>query len=290
MKPAAFEYHAPDTVEDAVALLEAHGDQAKILAGGQSLVPLMNMRLARPAVIIDINRIHALDYLTPDGDVLRIGALCRQRCVERSAVVEARCPLLSAAIRLIGHVQIRNRGTVVGSLAHADPAAEATAVFAVLGGTITAVGPDGTRTIPADEYFVSYLTTSLDPRELITEARFPVLPPGAGWSWREIARRHGDFALTGVGVVLTARAGTVKNARIGLTGVGPTPARAARAERVLVGRAPSGALWDEAAEAVRAEIDPDDDIHASAEYRRHVAGVLARRALAEAYARTMEAV
>lgn len=286
MKPAAFEYHAPETVEEAVGLLETYGDQAKVLAGGQSLVPLMNMRLARPAVIVDINRIRALDHLTQDGDGLRVGALCRQRNAERAALVATRCPLLHAALRLVGHVQIRNRGTVVGSLTHADPAAELTAVLAALGGTVTAVGPDGTRTIPADEFFVSYLTTSLDPRELVTEARFPTLPEGAGWSWMEIARRHGDFALAGVGVVVAVSGGRITDARIGLTGVGPTPVRAARTERALAGRAPCDALWNEAADAVRAEIEPDGDIHASAEYRRHVAGVLTRRALAEACTRT----
>jgi len=289
MKPAAFEYHAPETVEEALALLEAHGDEAKVLAGGQSLVPLMNMRLARPGVIVDINRIRALDHLTPDGDALRVGALCRQRGAERAAIVATRCPLLHAALQLVGHVQIRNRGTVVGSLAHADPAAELTAVLAALGGTVTAVGPDGTRTIAADEFFVSYLTTSLDPRELLTEARFPTHPQGAGWSWMEIARRHGDFALAGVGIVLAVRGGRITEARVGLTGVGPTPVRAARAERALAGRVPSDALWTEAADAVREEIDPEGDIHASAEYRRHVAGVLTRRALAEAYTRTAEA-
>jgi len=289
VKPAAFEYHAPRTVDDALALLDAHGDDAKVLAGGQSLVPLMNMRLARPGVVVDINRVAALDYLTLGGGALRIGALCRQRTVERSALAAEHCPLLRDAVRLVGHVQIRNRGTVVGSLAHADPAAEMTAALTLLGGEVTATGPGGERTIPADELFVSYLTTSLDPRELITEARFPVLPAGAGWSWTEIARRHGDFALVGVGVVLTVRGGVIADARIALTGVGPTPVRAARAERALVGAAPGGARGGEAAEAVRAEIEPDDDIHASAAYRRHVAGVLTRRALAEAHDRTREA-
>ncbi len=285
MKPAGFEYHAPETVEEAIALLDAHGDQAKVLAGGQSLVPLMNMRLARPAVIVDINRIRALDYLTPDAGALRVGALCRQRTAEGSAVVAARCPLLGAALHLVGHTQIRNRGTVVGSLAHADPAAELTAVLVALGGSVTAVGPKGTRTIAADELFVSYLTTSLDLRELITEARFPVIPAGAGWSWMEVARRHGDFALAGVGVILAVRAGTIADVRLSLTGVGATPVRAARTEQLLKGRAPSGTLWAEAAQEVRAEIDPDGDIHASAAYRRHVAGVLMQRALAEASTR-----
>jgi len=289
MKPAAFEYHAPDTVEEAVALLDAHGDQAKVLAGGQSLVPLMNMRLARPAVIVDINRIQTLNYLAEDGGTLALGALCRQRAAERSALVARHCPLLGDALALVGHAQIRNRGTVVGSLAHADPAAELCAVLATLGGTVTAVGPQGTRSIPADELFVSYLTTSLDPRELLTEARFPALPRGTGWAWKEIARRHGDFALAGVGVGLALRGGRIAEARIGLTGVGATPVRAARAERSLVGAVPSDALWEAAAEAVRAEVEPDGDIHASAEYRRHIAGVLTRRALAEALTRAREA-
>jgi len=289
VKPAAFEYHAPRTVDEALALLDAHGDEAKVLAGGQSLVPMMNMRLARPGVVVDINRLPALDYLTLDGGALRIGALCRQRAVERSALTAEHCPLLRDAVRLIGHLQIRNRGTVVGSIAHADPAAEMTAALTILGGEVTATGPGGERTIDADELFVSYLTTSLDPRELITEARFPVLPAGAGWSWTEIARRHGDFALVGVGVVLSVRAGVVADARIALTGVGPTPVRATHAERALAGAAPGDALWEQAAEAVRAEVEPDDDIHASAAYRRHVAGVLTGRALAEAHGRAREA-
>jgi len=289
VKPAAFEYHAPHTVEEAVGLLAAHGDDAKVLAGGQSLVPMMNMRLARPAVIVDINRVQALNYLTQDGAHLVLGALCRQRTAERSALVARHCPLLVDALALVGHAQIRNRGTVVGSLAHADPAAELCAVLAALDGTVTAVGPEGTRSISADALFVSFLTTSLDPRELLTEARFPALPRGAGWAWKEIARRHGDFALAGVGVVLAFRGGGIAEARIALTGVGPTPVRATRAERALAGAAPSDALWETAADAVRADLEPDGDIHASAEYRRHLAGVLTRRALSDAAARAREA-
>jgi CO/xanthine dehydrogenase FAD-binding subunit len=289
VKPAAFEYFAPATAEEAADLLAEHGEQAKVLAGGQSLVPLMNMRLARPAVIVDINRIRELDYIRPDGGVLRIGALTRQRTAERSPVVAERCPLLRDALRLVGHVQIRNRGTIGGSIAHADPAAELGAVLAALGGEVTVRGPRGLRVIAAPDLFVTYLTTSLDPRELLVEVRFPALPGGAGWSWMEIARRHGDFALAGVGVVLAARSGVIAEARLGLTGVGPTPVRAPEAERLLVGRAPSQALWEEAAESVRAGIEPDGDIHASSEYRRHIAGVLTRRALGDAWSRLREA-
>jgi aerobic carbon-monoxide dehydrogenase medium subunit len=289
VKPAAFEYFAPAAVEEAVELLAEHGDGAKVLAGGQSLVPLMNMRLARPAVIVDINRLRTLDYIRDDGEALRLGALTRQRTAERSPAVAERCPLLRDALRFVGHPQIRNRGTIGGSIAHADPAAELTAVLAALGGEVTVQGPRGRRVIAAPDLFVTYLTTSLDPRELLVEVRLPALPPRAGWSWMEIARRHGDFALAGVGVVLAERGGVIAEARIGLTGVGPTPVRAGEAERLLAGRSASPALWEDAAQAVRAAIEPEGDIHASGEYRKHVAGVLTRRALAEATSRLREA-
>ena len=289
MKPAAFEYFAPRSIDEAVRLLAEHGSEAKVLAGGQSLVPLMNMRLARPSVIVDINRIPGLDYITPSPAVLRVGTLCRQRAAERSPEVAAQCPLLRDALRLVGHTQIRNRGTVGGSIAHADPAAELTAVLAALGGEITAQGPKRARVITASDLFVTYLTTSLASDELLTEVRFPALPPGAGWSWMEIARRHGDFALVGVGAVLALRAGVIAEARIALTGVGPTPVRAQDAERVLAGRVPSEGVWEEAGAVVRASLEPDGDIHASPEYRKHVAAVLTRRALHEAHSRVREA-
>lgn len=285
MKPAAFEYYAPRTVDEAVALLKAHGDEAKLLAGGQSLVPLMNMRLARPGVIIDLNRTRGLDGLREQRGVLRIGAMVRQRAAERSALVASRCPLLRDALTWVGHPQIRNRGTIGGSVAHADPASEVPAVLAALDGEVVVRGPRGARTIPAAEFFVTYLTTALAPTELLTEVRIPALPRGAGWSWMEIARRHGDFALAGVGVVLALRGRVIGDARIGLTGVGPTPVRARAAEERLVGARPSEALWQEAADAVRAAVEPDGDLHASADYRRHVAGVLTMRALREAFGR-----
>jgi carbon-monoxide dehydrogenase medium subunit len=289
VKPARFEYCCPRTVDEAVDLLAQYGDEAKVLAGGQSLVPLMNMRLARPPVIIDINRIDALGYLREERGALRIGALTRQRVAERSPLVGERCPLLRDALRLVGHVQIRNRGTIGGSVAHADPAAELTAILVALDGEVVAQSASGTRTIAAPDLFVTYLTTSLEPREMIVEVRIPALPRGAGWSWMEISRRHGDFALAGVGVVLAVRRGEIREARLGLTGVGATPVRAVEAERLLVGHPPSDALWSEAAEAVRAAVTPDGDIHASGEYRKHVAGVLTQRALREALSRVQEA-
>lgn len=285
MKPAAFEYHAPRTVDEAIGLLTAHGDDAKVLAGGQSLVPLMNMRLARPRVIVDINRTRGLAGLGETRGFLKIGAMVRQRAAEQSALVASRCPLLRDALRWVGHPQIRNRGTVGGSIAHADPAAELPAVLAALGGEVTVHGPKGRRTIRAADLFVTYLTTAIEARELLTEVRVPVLPRGAGWSWMEISRRHGDFALAGVGVVLALRGGKIADVRVGLTGVGPVPVRAEAAERLLAGQRPSDALWEDAAAAVRAAIEPDGDLHASAEYRRHVAGVLTVRALREALGR-----
>ena len=285
MKPARFEYYCPRTVDEAAGLLARYGDEAKVLAGGQSLVPLMNMRLARPAIVIDINRIDALAYLHEQDGALLIGALTRQRAAERSPVVAERCPILRDALHLVGHTQIRNRGTIGGSIAHADPAAELTAILLALGGEVAARSATGTRTIAAADLFVTYLTTSLDPRELITEVRIPIIARGAGWSWMEISRRHGDFALAGVGVILALRGGAVAEARIGLTGVGATPVRATVAEQLLAGQQPSESLWDAAATAVQAAVTPDGDIHASAEYRKHVAGVLTRRALAEAHSR-----
>jgi aerobic carbon-monoxide dehydrogenase medium subunit len=285
VKPAAFEYHAPRTIDEAVGLLAAHGDEAKILAGGQSLVPLMNMRLARPRVIVDLNATRGLGALGEARGMLRIGAMVRQRAAERSAVVASRCPLLRDALQWVGHPQIRNRGTIGGSIAHADPAAEIPAVLAALGGEVTVRGPKGSRRVPAADLFVTYLTTAIDAHEVLTEVRVPVMPRTAGWSWMEIARRHGDFALAGVGVMLVLRGETIADARIGLTGVGPTPVRASRAEGMLIKERPSEELWQQAAEAVRAAIEPESDLHASADYRRHVAGVLTVRALREAHGR-----
>lgn len=285
MIPSAFEYHSPTSVEDAIGLLGQYGDDAKLLAGGHSLIPLMKLRLAAPEHLIDLGRVQGLSYIREEGGTIAIGAMTTHAAVAASELLRSRLPVLAEAAASIGDVQVRNRGTIGGSIAHADPAAELTAVLTALGGDVTVVGPGGTRAIAAADLFVTYLTTSLDARELLTEVRFPALPAGAGWSWMEIARRHGDFALAGVGVVLALGGGVIADARIALTGVGPTPVRASQAERLLVRRAPSEGLWAEAAEAVRAAIDPDGDIHASAEYRKHVAGVLTQRALREALAR-----
>jgi carbon-monoxide dehydrogenase medium subunit len=291
MKPAPFAYYDPRTVDEAVSLLAQHGADAKVLAGGQSLLPLLNMRLARPAVVVDVNRVSGLDYIRQEDGVLAIGAMTRQRAVERSEAVARALPVLVAATRRIAHPQIRNRGTVGGSLAHADPAAEYPAVAVLLGAELRVAGPRGERAIQAEDFFVTYLTAALDPEELVTEVRFPLLPAGTGWSFVEFARRHGDFALAGVGTTLTlAPGGECAEARIVLFGVGPTPRRARAAEQALAGRVADERAFEEAARAAaEAAEEPLYDIHASAEYRRHLARVLTRRALSEAAARAQGA-
>ena len=286
MKPASFRYHDPATVEEAVSLLAEHGEDAKILAGGQSLVPLMNFRLARPKNLVDINRILELDYIREQDHSLVIGALARQRTVELSELVKTRNPLIAEASQFIGHPAIRNRGTVCGSLAHADPAAEWPALALVMDATFAVRGPDGERQIPADDFFVSYFSTCLNPQEILTEIRVPVLRPGAGWSFLEVSRRHGDFALVGVALWLTADAdGVCTDCAIALTSVGARPVRAKALEQRLRGERLGEHLFQMATESLPDELEPDSDIHASSDYRRHVAGVITRRALAIAHKR-----
>ncbi|HET9477047.1 MAG TPA: xanthine dehydrogenase family protein subunit M [Dehalococcoidia bacterium] len=286
MKPPPFEYHDPETLEEAVRLLAEYEGEAKVIAGGQSLMPLLNMRLARPQALVDLRRIAGLDYIRRENGGLAIGALTRQRDVERSADVAELFPLLQAATRFIAHPQIRNRGTIGGSMAHADPAAELPAVAVSLDATFAITGPQGERAVAAGDFFVSFLTTSLGPEDVLTEVRFPGLGRRMGWSFQEVARRHGDFALAGVAVALAIESGKCRNARVALFGVAGTPVRARRAEQVLEGETPSGELMREAAMTAAEEMDePVADIHASAEYRRHVAGVLTRRALEEAASR-----
>jgi carbon-monoxide dehydrogenase medium subunit len=287
MKPPPFDYLDPGTAADAVALLKQHEGEAKILAGGQSLMPLLNMRLARPGVLIDLRKVAELDYVREADGGLAIGAMTSKRVVEDSALVKRRQPLLHAATLLIAHPQIRNRGTIGGSLAQADPAAEYPAIAVALDAELRAVGPDGERTINAADFFVTYLTTALEPTELLTEVRWPTLDARTGWSVQEISRRHGDFAMAGVAVTVALESsGHCKGARIVLFGVGPTPVRAREAEQIVNGNKPDEKLLEQAGQQVSKEIDePLSDIHASAEYRRHLAGVLTRRALAEAVAR-----
>jgi len=287
MKPPSFDYAAPKTVDDVIALLKQHEGDAKILAGGQSLMPLLNMRLARPALLVDLARVDGLDQIREIDGSLAIGAMTRQRAVEHSELVRSRYPLLHTAILNIAHPQNRNQGTVGGSLAHADPAAELPAIALAVDAEFHAVGPGGARRIKAADFFVTYLTTALEPTEVLTEVRFPALPPRTGWSFIELARRHGDFALTGVVARLATDAGgRCATAQIVLFGVGTTPVRARAAEQILVGEKPSAPLFEHAGQAAGQEIDePLSDVHASADYRRDLARVLTRRALTEAASR-----
>jgi aerobic carbon-monoxide dehydrogenase medium subunit len=285
VKPPVFEYTAVGSIDEAVAELRQHGDAAKLLAGGQSLVPLLNMRLAAPERLIDLNRVTELAYITARAGGLAVGAMTRQRAVERSALAAVHLPLLSDALPWVGHFQIRNRGTLGGSLSHADPAAELPAVAVCLDARFTARGPAGERTLGAAEFFRTQLTTALAPTELLTEVWFPPTPRNAGSAWLELARRHGDYALVGVGAVVTMAGNRIEEARLALTGVGDRPIRAREAEAQLMGESPTPSMLAEAVEAVRRAIDPGSDIHATAAYRRHIAGVLTGRAIRLAVAR-----
>jgi carbon-monoxide dehydrogenase medium subunit len=282
MKPPAFEYVAVASTDEAVAELAGHGDAAKLLAGGQSLVPMLNLRLAAPARLVDLNRVAALAYVEERAGGVAIGAMTRQRAVERSALVAARVPLLADALPWVGHTAIRNRGTIGGSLAHADPAAELPAVAVCLDARFTVREAGGTRTIGARDFFKGYLTTALAPTEMLTEIWFPSAPAGSGAAWIELARRHGDYALVGVAAAVTLDDSIVREARLALIGVDGLPVRATAAETLLAGERLSEASIAAAADSVRRSIAPPADIHATAAYRRHVAGVLTTRALTRA--------
>jgi carbon-monoxide dehydrogenase medium subunit len=288
MKPPRFEYAAPDTLGEAISLLQQHADDdVKILAGGQSLMPLLNMRMARPELLIDLNRIGELQYIREEGGWLAIGAMTRKRAVEESDLVRRRQPALLAATRLVAHPQIRNRGTVGGSIAHADPAAEYPALALLSGAEMRAVGPGGERRIAAEDFFQSYLTTALEPVEVLTEVRVPVLDPGRGWSFLEVARRHGDFALGGAGAIVRLDSGgKLSEVRIVLFAVGAVAVRLHEVEAMLSGRQPGEELLEEAGVLAGQGLEnPLSDVHASAEYRRNLARVLTVRALGEALGR-----
>ena len=281
MKPAKFEYFAPTSLAEALELLEEHGDDAKVLAGGQSLIPMLNMRLARPAVLVDINRIPDLDYITSTRDGgLAIGALTRLRSVEKSAVVEERFPVLAAAMPSIGHFQIRNRGTVGGSISHADPAAELPAICFALGGELVLSSASNQRVLKADDFFMAPLTTAIEPGELLTEIRLPAWSQDWRWGFQEVCRRQGDFAMVGaVSLLQLDGDGVCQSACITMFGVGGTPMRIRRAEEALLGNRINGSVLENVSKIVSEELDPDSDIHASATYRKEVGGVIARRTL-----------
>jgi aerobic carbon-monoxide dehydrogenase medium subunit len=289
MKSASFAYDAPKTVNAAVALLAEHGPDAKLLAGGQSLVPLMNMRLARPSVLIDINRIASLQYIRVEADgSLAIGAGTRQSAAEHSPEVARGWPVLVEALRQVGHITIRNRGTIGGTLAHADPTAELPTLTVALDATFRLTGPRGDRTVRAREAYVSYLTTVFAADEILTEVRFPGPPPRSGAAFLEISRRHGDYALVAAAATVTVdAAGRCTNAAVALGGVASTPVLAGPRGGELKGQRLDEATLRDASRQYTADLDPPTDIHADAEYRSEVAAVLTRRAMALAFERAM---
>jgi carbon-monoxide dehydrogenase medium subunit len=294
VKPAPFDYYAPRTLDEALALLAEHGGDAKPLAGGQSLIPAMNFRLATPTVLVDLNAISELSYVGEENTAaaadnstrgsLRIGAMTRHHVLERSELVARQAPLVTMTMPFVAHAAIRTRGTIGGSLAHADPAAELPAVMLALNATLTLTSRIGTRTVAAEDFFTSLFTTALEPGELVTEIGIPSQVPASGYAFHEIARRHGDFALAGVAVVLEIGASQrITNARVALLSVGDRPLLAAHAVRTLLGQAPTADVIRAAAEdAATRDIDPPSDIHASSAYRRQLVRVLTRRALEDA--------
>jgi len=288
MKPAPFEYLAPDSLPAALAVLAERGYDAKLLAGGQSLIPVMNFRLAQPAVLIDLNRIPGLSGIAREGGELRIGTMTRQRRLEDDPLIARHAPLLREAVPFIAHPQIRNRGTVGGSLAHADPAAELPALAVALEARLRLQSVRGERWVEASDFFQGLFSTALEPDEMLTEIAVPAAPARSGWAFLEVARRHGDYAQMGVAARLTlGDDGRCAGARLVFLSAAEKPWSASAAER-LRGEEPGEALFAAVADAVHAELSPSGDVHASADYKRHLARVLTRRVLRAAAARAEE--
>jgi len=288
VKPAPFRYFAPATLVEALALVAEYGDEAKVLAGGQSLIPTMNFRLAQPGVLIDLNNITELFFVQPNNDGgLRIGAMTRQRTIEREPLIAERAPLLHATMPHIAHVQIRNRGTIGGSLAHADPAAELPAVAVALDAQLRMQNQSSERWIAARDFYVGLFTTDLAPDEILVEIAIPPMPAHTGWSIQEFARRRGDYAIVGVAAIVTLdEVGQCSAARLVLLSVGEGPVTAHQAMAMLLGERPTASLIQAAAQtAAMVDIDPNQDIHASVAYRRHLAQVLSQKALTQAFQR-----
>jgi carbon-monoxide dehydrogenase medium subunit len=289
MKPAPFKYHAPATVDEALALLAKYGYDGKVLAGGQSLIPMMNFRLAQPAVLVDLNNVSELFFIQPNRDgSVRVGAMTRERQVEHDPLIAETAPMVHAAMPMIAYPQIRTRGTFGGCLAHADPSAELPTVSVALNARMRVRGQRAERWVAADQFFQGFFTTVLKPDELLVEIALPPMPRNSGWSFMEVARRHHDFALVGVAavVILSEAKDLCQEARLVFFSVGEGPVQAHQAAQVLRGQTPTAEAIREAAEvAARDDVDPTTDINASADYRRHLVGVLGRRALTEAFDR-----
>lgn len=285
MKPAPFSYHAPQTTAEVVSLLGQLGDGGRVLAGGQSLVPLMNFRLAQPTDLVDLKRVRELDYIRVDGDRLAIGALARQSSLEHSAQAAQAAPLLVEAVGYVAHPPIRHRGTVCGSIAHAEPAAELPAALLALGAEVVAAGPSGDRAIPIDEFLRGPFTTSLQSGELVREVRAATWPTSSGYAFVEYSRRHGDFAVAGAAVLLELDGARIDRAAIALCGVADTAVRCGSAEELLVGSDGASETLDEAAASAAQWLTPSEDVHGNAGYRRQVARTCVRRALTVALER-----
>ena len=285
MKPPSFAYHVPGSVAEAAALLGDLEEGSRVLAGGQSLIPLMNFRLSQPPHLVDIGRLEELSYVRLDDGHVAVGAGTRQSELEESDVAATRTPLLTEAVRLVAHPPIRHRGTVGGSIAHADPAAELPTVALAMDAEVVATSRGGARTIPARDFFEAAFTTSLRPDELVTEVRFPAWPPGSGWAFEEFTRTHGNFAVVGVGALVHVDGDAIDRAAVALCGVGGAPVRAAGTEAALVGQRPTPDVLDRAAEAAADGLAPSSDVHGSADYRRRLVRFYTRRALEAALAR-----
>jgi carbon-monoxide dehydrogenase medium subunit len=285
MKPPKFEYHAPGSLDEALALLRRYGGDAKILAGGQSLVPLLNFRLTRPAALVDLNGVGELAGIREDNGRVRLGAMTRQRAIEFSPVVARRLPLLAEATKLVGHLPIRSRGTIGGSIAHADPAAEYPAVVTALEGELVVRGPRGERVLKPPDFFRTYLTTTLGADEILTEVRLPSMDAGAGWAFEEFSRRHGDFAIVGIAAMIVGERARCTMARLATAGAGPAPVRLRAAEEILESQGLGDAAIEAAARRAAELVEPDSDLHASADYRRHLTRVLTERAVRRALTR-----
>ncbi|TCK84153.1 xanthine dehydrogenase family protein subunit M [Paraburkholderia sp. BL9I2N2] len=286
MKPTPFDYCCPDSIEEAIEVLAANVDDAKLMAGGQSLTPMLNFRVVRPALIIDISRLLELEYVRERADGgLTIGALTRHRVLETSELVASRFPVIPETMHNVAHLAIRNRGTIGGSLSHADPAAELPMLTRLLDAVIVARSVRGEREIPSADFFVAPLTTALDDDEIVVRVEMPGLPAGMGWCFQEFSRRAGDFALAAVGILLDVQGGTIKEARVAMMGVADTPLRRPEAEAVLVGKSLSDQVVADAVHAACDGLEPGVDLHASSEFRRHLAGVLMERVLKKAWQR-----
>lgn len=285
MKPPPFKYKRATTVDEALSALAEGGDEAKLLAGGQSLIALMNLRLVRPSVLIDINRVSALDYIERSNGTLKIGAMTRQTTVEHSAAVRDACPLLAAALPHVAHKPIRNRGTIGGSLAHNDPTAELPAVALACDAEMVVRGAAGERTVAAADFFTGYLETALGDDEILTAVHFPASAAGSGCSFMEISPRKGDYALVGVAALMQLSGGSCQDVRIVCLGAGDSARRMSAAESTLNGQAPSEEAFRAAADAAANAADPGSDYHASADYRRDLIRSLTQRALSEAHGR-----